>query len=63
MGDLSVTGEDTFSRREGYFLHKVVLVTGASSGIGRCLAFWYLNNGAKVAMTGRELGPMDEIAK
>lgn len=44
-------------------MHKVVLVTGASSGIGRSLAFWYLNNGAKVAMTGRDREPMDVIAK
>ena len=47
----------------GYFLQKVVLVTGASSGIGRSLAFWYLNNGAYVCLVGRDLGPMDEIAK
>lgn len=44
-------------------MHKVVLVTGASSGIGRSLAFWYLNNGAKVCMTGRDLSPMDTVAK
>jgi len=44
-------------------LHKVVLITGASSGIGRSLAFWYLNNGAKVCMVGRDLSPVDGIAK
>ena len=47
----------------GYFIHKVVLVTGASSGIGRSLAFWYLNNGAKVCMTGRDFEAMDKVAK
>ena len=40
-----------------------MLVTGASSGIGRSLAFWYLNNGAKVCLVGRDLAPMDVIAK
>lgn len=38
-----------------YFLNKVVVVTGASSGIGRCLSYWYLNNGAKVALVGRDI--------
>lgn len=51
------------AKKEGYFLHKVILVTGASSGIGRGLAFWYLNNGAKVCLVGRDLAPMDVIAK
>ena len=35
-----------------YFVGKVVVVTGASSGVGRSLAFWYLNNGANVALFG-----------
>lgn len=42
-------------KKEGYFLQKVVLITGASSGIGRSLAFWYLNNGARVCLVGRDL--------
>ena len=46
-----------------FFLHKVVLITGASSGIGRSLAFWYLNNGAKVVMVGRDQGTLDDMAK
>lgn len=44
-------------------MHKVVMITGASSGIGRSLAFWYLNNGARVAMIGKDLAEMDRIAK
>lgn len=50
-------------KKEGFFLHKVVMITGASSGIGRSLAFWYLNNGARVAMVGKDLAEMDQIAK
>ena len=49
--------------KEGYFLHKVVIITGASSGIGRSLAFWYLNNGAKCALIGRDIRQLDQIAK
>ena len=49
--------------KEGFFLHKVVLITGASSGIGRGLAFWYLNNGARVALVGRDIRELDRIAK
>lgn len=47
---------------EGYFLHKVIVVTGASSGVGRALAYWYLNNGARVAIIGRDIRELDKIA-
>jgi NADP-dependent 3-hydroxy acid dehydrogenase YdfG len=46
-----------------YFLGKCVVITGASSGIGRVLAFWYLNNGARVAFVGRDILELDKIAK
>ena len=39
------------------------MITGASSGIGRSLAFWYLNNGAKVALVARDLKELDSIGK
>ena len=57
--------ESVASLRDGtsYFLGKCVLITGASSGIGRTLAFWYLNNGARVALVGRDVAEMDKIAK
>lgn len=46
-----------------YFLDKRVLITGSSSGIGRCLAFWYLNNGARVALVGRDKDALTDIGK
>jgi NADP-dependent 3-hydroxy acid dehydrogenase YdfG len=49
--------------KQSYFLGKVVLITGASSGIGRALAYWYLNNGAKVALVGRDIIELNKIAK
>ena len=47
----------------GYFLNKVVVITGASSGIGRALSYWYLNNGAKVGMCARDINELDQIGK
>ena len=39
------------------------MITGASSGIGRSLAYWYLNNGARVAIIGRDIRELDRIAQ
>lgn len=38
-----------------YFNEKRIVVTGASSGIGRAVAMWFLNSGAYVALVGRDL--------
>lgn len=40
-------------RQPIYFLNKRVVITGASSGIGRALAYWYLNSGSKVALVSK----------
>jgi NADP-dependent 3-hydroxy acid dehydrogenase YdfG len=37
------------------------LITGATSGVGRAVAFWYLNQGAKVALVGRDKDELKEI--
>jgi NADP-dependent 3-hydroxy acid dehydrogenase YdfG len=49
--------------KPSFFFNKCILVTGASSGIGRTLAFWYLNNGAKVALVGRDMVELENIGK
>ena len=49
------------SRKLPYFFDKRVLITGSSSGIGRSLAYWYLNNGARVALVGRDRDSLTEI--
>jgi short-subunit dehydrogenase len=41
---------------------KVVVITGASSGIGRALAEKYARMGAKVVMAARSVGQLDLIA-
>lgn len=43
------------------FSGKRVLVTGATSGIGRSVVFDLLNNGAYVIAVGRKNGQLDEI--
>jgi NADP-dependent 3-hydroxy acid dehydrogenase YdfG len=40
---------------------KRVVITGASSGIGRACAYWFLNNGANVALVGRDIEQLKEI--
>jgi hypothetical protein len=44
-----------------YFVNKRILITGASSGLGAALSYWYLNNGAKVALVGRNLAALKSI--
>jgi NAD(P)-dependent dehydrogenase (short-subunit alcohol dehydrogenase family) len=45
------------------FLNKNIVITGASSGIGHACAMYYLNNGAKVALCGRDIDTLTEIGK
>lgn len=68
-----------------YFADKKVLITGASSGVGMALAYWYvyssiifssvnlsltnqfyfryLNNGAQVALVGRDIETLSKIGE
>ncbi|XP_066925090.1 3-oxoacyl-[acyl-carrier-protein] reductase FabG-like [Clytia hemisphaerica] len=45
------------------FTGKVILVTGASSGIGAGTAVYFAKNGAKVAITGRNEDNLKKIAQ
>jgi NADP-dependent 3-hydroxy acid dehydrogenase YdfG len=49
------------SGKQPYFADKKVLITGASSGVGMALAYWYLNNGAQVALIGRDIETLTSI--
>ena len=44
---------------QNFFFKKRVVVTGASSGIGQALAYWYLNQGAHVFLVAQD----EEILK
>ena len=39
---------------------KVILITGASRGIGRAVAVAAANAGAEIIMTGRTMGDLEE---
>ncbi len=43
--------------------NKVAVITGANSGIGLATAKLYLNEGAKVVLSGRRQEALDEVAK
>lgn len=42
---------------------KVVIITGASSGIGKALAFSFGRAGAKIVITGRKVTPLLEVSQ
>ncbi|MBT5451731.1 MAG: SDR family NAD(P)-dependent oxidoreductase, partial [Gemmatimonadetes bacterium] len=44
------------------FSGKVVLVTGASRGIGRAIALVFARAGAKVALAARSADKLEEVA-
>jgi len=46
-----------------FFKDKVVIVTGASSGIGKSLAFEFARNGSKVVLAARSESKIAEIEK
>src|SRR4051794_2198454 len=44
------------------FQGKTVVVTGASKGLGRCIALMFAQHGANVVLNGRSAGPLDALA-
>ena len=47
---------------ERFMKDKVVIITGASSGIGKALAFSFGREGAKIVITGRKEIPLMEVS-
>jgi len=54
-------GQESIQKR--YFALKRVLLTGASSGIGRACGIWLLNQGARVALVGRNIEELTKIGE
>lgn len=49
---------------EGKFLtSKVAVITGGGTGIGRSIACSLANRGAKIALLGRRIEPLEEVAR
>jgi NADP-dependent 3-hydroxy acid dehydrogenase YdfG len=57
----NTTSTPVSNTKPPYFADKKVLITGASSGVGMALAYWYLNNGAQVALIGRDIETLTSI--
>ena len=52
--------------KQRFFLmkeYKSILITGATSGIGRALAIYYADNDINLALTGRNKNRLDDISK
>lgn len=47
--------------KKDYFKNKVVLITGSSQGIGKCLAFELASRGAKVVLNGRNAAKLKKV--
>jgi len=58
---MTAPGNETTARRR--FANNVVLVTGASSGIGRACALALGRQGARVIAAGRRAGRLEDVAK
>jgi len=50
------------SLRDGLYKDKVVVVSGAGSGIGKAIAFWFARLGAKLVICGRKLDRLEATA-
>ncbi|MBD9389056.1 SDR family NAD(P)-dependent oxidoreductase [Agrobacterium sp. AGB01] len=45
------------------FHDKVIIITGAGSGIGKATAERFLSEGAQVTLVGRTMSKLEEVAK
>ncbi len=50
------------SLRDGYYRDQVVVVSGAGSGIGKAIAFWFARLGAKLVICGRNIDRLADTA-
>lgn len=53
---------DNGSQSSGQFFNKVVVITGASSGIGKAMALYFSSEGARVVLAARNEGRLKTVA-
>ena len=49
--------------RDGSLAEKVIVVTGGGSGLGKAMTSYFLELGAKVAITSRKIEKLEATAK
>jgi len=49
--------------KKDYFINQTVLVTGASTGIGRCVALDYARQGADLVLAARSVDKLESLAR
>jgi len=49
------------ANKDGYFFRKVIIITGASSGIGRAMALYFASKGARVVLAARNIVRLKEV--
>jgi NAD(P)-dependent dehydrogenase (short-subunit alcohol dehydrogenase family) len=59
MREISTDGEQMSER--GQFLGQVVWITGGGTGIGEAMAYEFARRGAKIAVSGRRLEPLEAV--
>src|SRR5262245_46413866 len=59
----SSTTRSRVTHQRGRMKDKVVIITGGTSGIGRAAALGFVQQGAKVIITGRRAGPLKEAMR
>lgn len=60
---IGLTVNDHMNQQRNYFADKLVLITGATSGIGNNIATWFLDHGARVGIVGTNRDKLVEMER